>query len=395
MRCDVVAVGTELLLGQIVDTNSAWIGEQLAAHGIDSLVQVKVGDNLGRIGRRCAVLVEADAVIVCGGLGPTHDDVTREAIADVMGVELSPTSAVADVIRSCSPPGAGGWPTTTCARPTCLTGATVIPQTRGTAPGLICPVGDKVVYAVPGRAARDARHVERVMLPDLRRRAVSGRDRQPRAAHVGRERERAQRAARRRRSPGSTRRQSDVGVPGQRVGRAARSDSRPASRRGEAAARCSTSGRPRSAVRARAAGVRGRRRLDGVRRPRPAARPGPDARAGRVGDRRSRGRAADRDRGRERRAAGLDRVVRERGQVRTARRAGGPGRQRGRGGRDGRRRAAYSAPTSGWRSPVWPGPAEQDGMPSGRCSSAVAVTGGRSTATCGCPASASRCGSSP
>ena len=82
MRCDVVAVGTELLLGQIVDTNSAWIGEQLAAAGIDSLLQVKVGDNLGRIVavlRR--LLADADAVIVCGGLGPTHDDITREAIA--------------------------------------------------------------------------------------------------------------------------------------------------------------------------------------------------------------------------------------------------------------------------------------------------------------------------
>ena len=50
MRCDVVAVGTELLLGQVVDTNSAWLGEQLAANGIDSLLQVKVGDNLGRVG---------------------------------------------------------------------------------------------------------------------------------------------------------------------------------------------------------------------------------------------------------------------------------------------------------------------------------------------------------
>ena len=83
VRCDVVAVGTELLLGQIVDTNSAWIGEQLAADGIDSLLQVKVGDNLGRIVAALRDrLAEADAVIVCGGLGPTHDDITREAIAD-------------------------------------------------------------------------------------------------------------------------------------------------------------------------------------------------------------------------------------------------------------------------------------------------------------------------
>ena len=49
MRCDVVAVGTELLLGQIVDTNSSWLGEQMAMAGIDSCVQVKVGDNLPRM----------------------------------------------------------------------------------------------------------------------------------------------------------------------------------------------------------------------------------------------------------------------------------------------------------------------------------------------------------
>ena len=102
MRCDVVAVGTELLLGQIIDTNSAhWIGEQLAANGIDSLLQVKVGDNLGRMESRCCAprSADADAVIVCGGLGPTHDDLTREAIAAVMGVELVHDESVADVIR--------------------------------------------------------------------------------------------------------------------------------------------------------------------------------------------------------------------------------------------------------------------------------------------------------
>ena len=89
MRCDVLAVGTELLLGQIDDTNSAWIGEQLALHGIASLTHVKVGDNVGRITAALQrLLAEADAVIVTGGLGPTHDDLTRDAIAALMGVEL-------------------------------------------------------------------------------------------------------------------------------------------------------------------------------------------------------------------------------------------------------------------------------------------------------------------
>ena len=89
MRCDVLAIGTELLLGQIVDTNSSWIGEQLAAAGIDTCEHRKVGDNLGRMVTCLRELLDrADAVIVCGGIGPTPDDVTREAIAEVMGVEL-------------------------------------------------------------------------------------------------------------------------------------------------------------------------------------------------------------------------------------------------------------------------------------------------------------------
>jgi len=81
MRCEVVAVGTELLLGQIVDTNSSWIGEQLALVGIDSHFQVKVGDNWARIKSALQqALDRSDAVIVCGGLGPTQDDITRDVI---------------------------------------------------------------------------------------------------------------------------------------------------------------------------------------------------------------------------------------------------------------------------------------------------------------------------
>ena len=100
LRCDVLAVGTELLLGQIIDSNSAWIGGELAANGIDSLIQVKVGDNVDRIEVQLLHLLEqADAVIMCGGLGPTHDDLTRNAIAAVMGVELVLDDAIGDVIR--------------------------------------------------------------------------------------------------------------------------------------------------------------------------------------------------------------------------------------------------------------------------------------------------------
>lgn len=176
MRCDLVAVGTELLLGQIIDTNSAWLGEHLAANGIDSLLQVKVGDNLGRVESVLrSTLANADAVIMCGGLGPTHDDLTREAIAAVMGVELRPDDAVAEVITNMFASRGRYMAANNLRQALVPVGATVIPQTRGTAPGLICPVTvdgvDKVVYAVPGVPHEMIEMVERAVLPDLRRRS--------------------------------------------------------------------------------------------------------------------------------------------------------------------------------------------------------------------------------
>jgi nicotinamide-nucleotide amidase len=176
MRCDVLAVGTELLLGQIVDTNSAHVGEQLALSGIDSLLQVKVGDNHQRIVRTLtSMLVDADAVIMCGGLGPTHDDLTREAIAAVMGVSLHHDETVADVIRSLFASRNRVMPANNLRQAQVPDGATVIAQTRGTAPGLICPVVldgvEKVVYAVPGVPHEMIDMLDRAILPDLRRRA--------------------------------------------------------------------------------------------------------------------------------------------------------------------------------------------------------------------------------
>lgn len=172
MRCDVVAVGTELLLGQIVDTNSSWIGEQLAAHGIDSLMQVKVGDNLERVvATLLRTLADADAVIVCGGLGPTHDDLTRDAIARVMGVALVQDDDVADVILEMFASRGRRMPANNLRQAQVPVGATIIPQTRGTAPGLICPVGDKVIYAVPGVPHEMQDMLHRAVLPDLGRRS--------------------------------------------------------------------------------------------------------------------------------------------------------------------------------------------------------------------------------
>jgi nicotinamide-nucleotide amidase len=173
VRCEVVAVGTELLLGQVVDTNSAWIGEQLALAGIDCLLQVKVGDNHDRVVAALReALSRAEAVVVCGGLGPTQDDITREAIAELMGVPLVRDPVVAEVITSLFAARGRAMAANNLRQADVPVGASVIPQVMGTAPGLICPVaGGGVVYAVPGVPREMREMMERAVLPDLVRRS--------------------------------------------------------------------------------------------------------------------------------------------------------------------------------------------------------------------------------
>jgi competence/damage-inducible protein CinA-like protein len=176
VRIEIVAVGTELLLGQIADTNSAWLGEHLAANGVASHFHQAVGDNHDRIvlALRTA-LARSDGVIVCGGLGPTQDDITREAIAEVMGVELVRDEAVVEVIARFFAARGRAMSLNNARQADVPRGATIIPQAVGTAPGLVCPLGNKVVYAVPGVPYEMAEMFERVILPDLRARmAESG-----------------------------------------------------------------------------------------------------------------------------------------------------------------------------------------------------------------------------
>jgi nicotinamide-nucleotide amidase len=173
VHCEIVAVGTELLLGQIVDTNSAWLGEQLALAGIDCTHQQTVGDNLERIvdALRLA-LSRADAVVVCGGLGPTQDDITREAIAAVMGVRLVQDDDVADRILEMFAARGRRMPANNLRQALVPEGATAVADPQpGTAPGLICPVGDGVIYALPGVPFELQQIMLGAVIPDLQRRS--------------------------------------------------------------------------------------------------------------------------------------------------------------------------------------------------------------------------------
>jgi nicotinamide-nucleotide amidase len=175
MKVEVVAIGTELLLGQIVDTNSSWIGEQLALAGLDSHYQTKVGDNPARMEAVLNLaLSRSDAVICCGGLGPTQDDITREVIAKVMGVELELDRTIAERIEAMFVSRGRTMPDNNLRQAMVPTGASTMAQQPGTAPGLVCPIPEaaghgagKVIYAVPGVPYEMKEMIDGTVIPDL------------------------------------------------------------------------------------------------------------------------------------------------------------------------------------------------------------------------------------
>ena len=172
MRCEFIAIGTELLLGQIVNSNAAWLGEQLALAGIDCLYHVTIGDNRQRMQDTIQqALDRSDAVIVSGGLGPTQDDITREVIADVMQVGLTRDDEIADRIRHRFESRGRVMSENNLRQADIPDGGFAIPQMPGTAPGLICPVGNKVIYAVPGVPFEMKMMVNECVLPDIKKRS--------------------------------------------------------------------------------------------------------------------------------------------------------------------------------------------------------------------------------
>ncbi len=175
MLCEVVAVGTELLLGQIVDTNSAWLGEQLALAGIDCHRHTAVGDNRERmLAAFREALDRADAVIVTGGLGPTQDDITREVVSELMGVPMERDQGLVERIEARFAGRGRAMPANNLRQADVPVGATAMPELPGTAPGLVCPIGDKVLYTVPGVPREMRAMVEGTVIPDLRRRSGTG-----------------------------------------------------------------------------------------------------------------------------------------------------------------------------------------------------------------------------
>ena len=172
MRVEVLCVGTELLLGDIVNSNAAEIGAMLAAAGIDCTAHVSVGDNVPRIAAAIrAALDRADAVIVTGGLGPTQDDVSREAIAEVTGRPLVLDEDVAERIREIFRGLGRDMAVSNLRQAQRPEPSTVILQRIGTAPGLVVEHEGKTIYAIPGVPSEMREMMQRAVLVDLVRRA--------------------------------------------------------------------------------------------------------------------------------------------------------------------------------------------------------------------------------
>jgi competence/damage-inducible protein CinA-like protein len=168
MIVEVIAVGTELLLGEIVNTNTSTMGAALAEHGLDAHFQQTVGDNLDRIAATITIAMQrADAVIITGGIGPTQDDITREAVCAATGLELVFDEDYANRLRSWWEERGRKMPESNIRQAFHPAGAQLLRNPRGTAPGLRLVHDGREIYCLPGVPAEMEYLLEHEVLPRL------------------------------------------------------------------------------------------------------------------------------------------------------------------------------------------------------------------------------------
>ena len=177
MTAEIISIGTELLLGQIVDTDAAHLSQELASLGITIYHRVNVGDNLARcVAYIRLALSRADAVFCIGGLGPTMDDLTREAIAEAMGAPLMRDESLVTHLNHWF--ASHNYPINDAIlrQADVPEGGVILPNDNGTAPGLwleksmerSTEKNNKLVVALPGPPNEFIPMVERELLPRLR-----------------------------------------------------------------------------------------------------------------------------------------------------------------------------------------------------------------------------------
>jgi nicotinamide-nucleotide amidase len=168
MIVEIVAVGTELLLGQIVNSNASVMGSALAERGLDAHFQQVVGVNLGRIATAIETALDrSDALVITGGIGPTQDDMTREALAQVTDRELVFSEDYAGHIREWWARRGREMPESNLRQAYYPEGAEMLPNPRGTAPGLMIRHDEKLIFCVPGVPAEMEYLMANEVLPRL------------------------------------------------------------------------------------------------------------------------------------------------------------------------------------------------------------------------------------
>ena len=149
--CEILSVGTEILLGDILNTNSRYLSLELAKLGISVLRHTTVGDNAERLAAALKTALDrSDIVIATGGLGPTADDITRDVCCEVMGFELTLDSKIADGIRNYFESKGINMPESNLRQAYVPIGGTVFENNHGTAPGLGLKKNGKCVCILPG-----------------------------------------------------------------------------------------------------------------------------------------------------------------------------------------------------------------------------------------------------
>jgi nicotinamide-nucleotide amidase len=175
MGAEIISIGTEILLGEITDTNAAYIASALPQFGIDLLYVSQVGDNPARLQEVIGRAWERSDFVFCtGGLGPTEDDLTRETIGKVLGEELSIDPEQERIVRSFfASRGAASMPERNLKQAMLIPSSRAIPNPRGTAPGWWVERDGKVIVVMPGPPQEMSRMWEHEVVPELERRADS------------------------------------------------------------------------------------------------------------------------------------------------------------------------------------------------------------------------------
>ena len=151
MKGEIIAVGTELLLGNIVNTNAQYLSQKLADLGIDVYYHVVVGDNLKRLTETIKTSLErSDIVITSGGLGPTADDITKEGAAQAMGLKLLPDEESIERIKKMFSSTGRIMTENNIKQGYIPEGAVVLENNNGTAPGVLIEKEGKIVIMLPG-----------------------------------------------------------------------------------------------------------------------------------------------------------------------------------------------------------------------------------------------------